>query len=457
MDVLPLPPRPNLSQYQKRAKELVVAVGSADPTAVHSWATEWLETLARLLDVSITPFVRHSFDRAVGVIEDRVRKSPRPFALADAQFRLARAHGFERWPAFAAAVRPPAETDPVRREFELAADAVVTGDLATLESLVRRHPDLVKARSARLHGATLLHYVAANGVEDFRQKTPPNALAVARLLLEAGADVDGLANTYGGDKYQTTLNLLVSSTHPAEAGLQAPLVHLLLDFGAAINGLDDDASPLLTALAFDYGESVDALAQRGARIDNVVTAAAVGREDLVRSFVVDRHTLRGELPRRAPSWFRWPESARAHIELALVFACGFGREPVAKFLLDQGVDPAAKDGNAMTALHWAAAGRCLTLVTLLLERGAPLEVENTWGGTVLDSTVYFALNAPRTTPCSSHGYPAVIEALLADGAEPAAVTPFPTGDGELDGVLRRHGAGRHQPPEGARASQDSAP
>jgi ankyrin repeat protein len=451
MDVLPLPPRPNLSQYKKRAKELVVAAGSADPAAVHNWATEWLETLARHLGVSITPFVRHSFDRAVGAIEDQVRKSPRPFALADAQFLIARAHGFESWPGFAAAVEPPAETDPVRREFELAADAVVNGDLATLESLVRRNPDLVKARSSRLHGATLLHYVAANGVEDFRQKTPPNALAVARLLLEAGAEADGLANTYGGDKYQTTMNLLVSSTHPAEAGLQAPLVHLLLDFGTAINGLDDDGSPLLTALAFGYGESAEALARRGARIDNIVTAAAVGRLDLVRSFVVDPATLRAGVPVQGPLWFRWPEGARAQIELALVWACKFGRGEVAKFLLDQGVDPAAKDGDAMTALHWAAAGRCMSLITMLLERGAPLEVENTWGGTVLDSTVYFALNAPRTTPCSSHGYPTVIDALLAAAANPAAVT-LPTGDPELDGILRRHGAGRNPPPGADHAS-----
>jgi hypothetical protein len=328
----------------------------------------------------------------------------------------------------------------------------VTGDLAALESLVRRNPDLVHARSSRVHGATLLHYVAANGVEDFRQKTPPNALAVARFLLEAGAEVDGLANTYGGDKYQTTMNLLVSSTHPAEAGLQAPLVHLLLDFGAAINGLDDDASPLLTALAFDYGESAEALARRGAHTDDVVTAAALGRLDLVRRFVGDPVTLRTGIPLKGPSWFTWPRGPKAQIELALVWACKFGREPVAKFLLDQGVDPAAKDGDAMTALHWAAAGRCMDLVILLLGKGAPLEVRNTWGGTVLDSTVWFAVNSPRTTPCSSQGYPAVIDALLAAGANAAAVTPFPTGIGELDGILRRHGAVPDQSPEGGRAS-----
>ena len=59
---------------------------------------------------------------------------------------------------------------------------------------------------------------AANGVEDYRQKTPPNAIEIARALLEAGAEVDALAETYGGGRGQTTMNLLVSSAHPDIAG-----------------------------------------------------------------------------------------------------------------------------------------------------------------------------------------------------------------------------------------------
>ena len=51
MDTLPLPPRPDLEQYRKRAKELVKAAGSTDDDAVRAWATEWLETLARLRGV----------------------------------------------------------------------------------------------------------------------------------------------------------------------------------------------------------------------------------------------------------------------------------------------------------------------------------------------------------------------------------------------------------------------
>ena len=50
----------------------------------------------------------------------------------------------------------------------------------------------------------------------------PNAVAIATMLLDAGAGVDVLADTYGGGVAQTTLNLLVSSAHPAHAGHHMP-------------------------------------------------------------------------------------------------------------------------------------------------------------------------------------------------------------------------------------------
>lgn len=56
--------------------------------------------------------------------------------------------------------------------------------------LLHDHPELVRARSTREHRSTLLHYVSANGVEDFRQKTPKNILDITKLLLTAGADVN---------------------------------------------------------------------------------------------------------------------------------------------------------------------------------------------------------------------------------------------------------------------------
>ena len=73
MDTLPLPPRPNLSQYKKRAKDLVTAATSTEPDAVREWATEWLQTLAHLLGVTVSAFVQASFDRAVETVEKPVQ------------------------------------------------------------------------------------------------------------------------------------------------------------------------------------------------------------------------------------------------------------------------------------------------------------------------------------------------------------------------------------------------
>ncbi|HSA55070.1 MAG TPA: ankyrin repeat domain-containing protein [Gemmatimonadaceae bacterium] len=439
MDTLPLPPSPDLAQYRKRAKELVAAARSSDPDAVHAWAADWLRALAKRLDVEITPFVQGSFDRAVQHIETRVREATKEgetsFGLSDAQFLIAQAHGFERWSEFANHVEPPLRGDAGGRTFEAAADAVVSGDLATLESLVRAHPDLVRARSPRVHRATLLHYVAANGVEDFRQRTPPDAVEIARFLLESGAAVDALAETYGGGTAQTTMNLLVSSSHPADAGLQSPLVELLLDFGAAINGLEDDGSPLMTALAFWYGGAAETLARRGARIDNAVAAAGVGREDLVRRFVIDRETLASDVRFFETRWFRTPREPRAHIEMAFVTACHFGRESIANFFLDLGVDVTARDKDEMTPLHWAAASGMSELVRRLVARGAPLEVKNTWGGTVLDSTAYFVC----FMPVPGMDYRPVMETLIAAGADVEVLREYPRGHPLIDELRRRFG------------------
>lgn len=438
MDTLALPPRPDLAQYRRRAKDLVAAARSTDPDAVRIWARDWLETLARLLGEPITPFVQHSFDRAVEEITRRVqasRKEGAAFTLASAQFLIAQAHGFEHWAAFANHIEHEARVREDGGTFEAAADAVVGGDLSTLAALIRAEPGLVRARSARVHHATLLHYVSANGVEDFRQKTPPNAVEIARLLLESGAEVDALADTYGGGTAQTTLNLLVSSAHPANAGLQSPLVALLLDFGAAINGLEDDGSPLMTALAFWYGGAAETLVRRGARVDNVVAAAGVGREDLVRRFVIDRETLATEPRYFETRWFQTPREPRAHIELAFVTACHFGKESIANYFLDLGVDVTAKDKDDMTPLHWAAASGMTETVRQLVARGAPLEARNAWGGTVLDSTAYFLYHMPAP----GVDYRPVMETLIAAGADVEVLREYPRGHPLIDELRRRFG------------------
>ena len=109
--------------------------------------------------------------------------------------------------------------------FDEAVKAVTDGDADRLRSLLSTDPFLTEQRSASEHRAMLLHYVAANGVEDELQKSPPNAAEIARILLDAVAD------SYGGGRANTTLTLLVSSSHPHNAGVQTQLVKVLVDPG----------------------------------------------------------------------------------------------------------------------------------------------------------------------------------------------------------------------------------
>jgi len=164
--------------------------------------------------------------------------------------------------------------------FEAAADAVVNGDEAALKALLQHAPDLVHARSPR-HGATLLHYLSANGVEDERQKTPANAEAVAAILLRGGADPDATAAFYGGPA--ATLGLLVSSVHPHKAGLQARLAHLLLNAGA------DGKGVLSTALAHGYIDTAEELAPR-LTVETLPVAAGLGRVDVFDRLLPDAST-----------------------------------------------------------------------------------------------------------------------------------------------------------------------
>ena len=118
---------------------------------------------------------------------------------------------------------------------------------------------------------------------------------------------------------------------------------------------------------------------------------------------------------------------------ALTCASFLGRTSVADFLMTRGVDPAGGTGTGLSAFHWAANRGNLDTVNLLIERKAPLELVNMYGGTVLGCTVWSAINEPRVD------HIAIIETLLAAGAN-IEEAGYPTGNEGVDEVLRRHGA-----------------
>jgi ankyrin repeat protein len=197
---------------------------------------------------------------------------------------------------------------------------------------------------------------------------------IARALLAAGAEVDATCNAYEG-RYPTTLSLLVSSDHPARAGVSAQIVHVLCDAGAAVDGLRDDHLPLSAALLFGRIECVDALLARGARTDNLVFAAAAGDHDWVRRWLDRDPTLvSGACPA-----FPLEDDPRILAEQAMVFASLCGRVEVVRLLLDRGTHiDATPPGShwTATALHAAAGQGQRAVVDLLVQRGADQSIQD---------------------------------------------------------------------------------
>ena len=277
--------------------------------------------------------------------------------------------------------------------FERAADAVVAGDVVTLDGVLREHPGLVHARSSREHAATLLHYVAANGVENVRQKTPPNIVAIARLLLDAGSEVDAEADMYGGGA--TTLGLVLTSAHPRIAGVQEALADLLLARGAR-----PDATSVRSCLANGCPEAAAYLANRGAGVD-LEEAAGLGRLDLVERELGDAASLADPVRREA-------------IGRALMMAVWYGHLDVTAGILRRGFDPSWKvggPGEGRTALHVAAYEGRAPLVELLLRSGAPVDIaDDRYGTTPLVWALHAWLVERRSDEAS---YRAIVR-MLAD-------------------------------------------
>ena len=348
----PLPFRSPLAAYEAQAEALLASHKAHDAEAIalfHRHHPRFLDDVYKWKPKSIPQ----------SEIRDAV------LSLDDARLAVARSHDFRDWPALSDYVAQVSQPGPVH-DFEMAVEAMVGGDLAALKEALRRDGALVRARSSRIccfdppvHRATLLHYVAANGVEGHRQMTPPNAVEIAKTLLEAGAEADALADMYGAEC--TTMEMLVSSDHPARAGLQVPLIELLLSFGAAIDGRGTRkwGGPLQTALTFGMADAAKELARHGATID-LPAAAGLGEvaqaaKLLPSASTLDRHR-------------------------ALSLAAQHGHADIVRLLLDAGENPDRTNPESnhphTTPLHQAALGGHADVVRLMIERGAQLDIKD---------------------------------------------------------------------------------
>ena len=458
-----LPARPNLDQYKKQAKELFKAIRSGDRDALdrlhgfHPRSKKAEPTTLTLADAQLVIAREHGFDswtkfadQIESILGDRspkavwrrveqailtgdapaleamirehgamLRQSPglswvgdlRQDGLGnrgqtdsppDARSIIAAKQHFDSsddYAAFTGAMRDPqSHVAP----FEAAVDAIVGGDAATLERLLRQRPELIRARSMRTHHSTLLLYLGANGVEGYRQRTPKNAPQIAEMLLDAGADVNAVGDMYRGT---TTLGLVATSIYPVRAGVQEALIDLLLARGAS---LDRAVAPDYThgrlvnaCLANGRGEGAELVARRGAHLD-LEGAGGVGRLDIVKTFFDSDGGLTSPATAdNMKSSFKW--------------ACGYGHLDVVRFLIDRGIDVGERH-RGETALHVAAFGGHGDVVALLLKCGAPVNVEDeVWAGTPLGWALHAWGNLPDGV--EPDRYYEVVDLLIGAGAK----------------------------------------
>lgn len=355
MDIAPLPFRSTVAQYEEQAGAVLDGWKTGDAAAVQIFKT----CHPRFLDEKIPWLPKRLSDADI---------RSAALDISDAQLALARWYDFQNWSRLREHLEAINQNGSPVAVFESAVEAVINGDSFTLATLLSDHPELIQARSSRVtkfdppvHRATLLHYIAANGVEGYRQKTPSNAVEIAKLLLESGSEPDALADMYGGG--HTTMSMLVSSSHPAAAGVQVALVDTLVDFGAAVDpvGSGDWSSPLMTALSFGYLEAAEALVRRGARVDTLPAVAGLGRLDEARRLLAT--------------------SDRYDRHRALALAAQLGHTEVVRLLLDAGEDPSRYNPKGFhghgTPLHHAVWCRRDAVVRLLVERGAKLDIRDT--------------------------------------------------------------------------------
>jgi ankyrin repeat protein len=258
-------------------------------------------------------------------------------------------------------------------KFHPAVAAIRSGDLKGLKELISKDPSLATSRSAKSH-PTLLQCLALDAVD------LPNKVEMAKVLIEAGAEINGP---------------LVAAASIGNVEIAA----VLLDRGAAINGTGS-WSPLEEALYWKNQGVIDLLIERGASVNNLRIASALGRIDLIESFFrsdgslkpeagkidwpfgdFEKSNLSGatkaELQAKVAGWSNDQEDI---VNNAFVFACMHNQINAAGLLLEKGAQvnaiPPGFDYSG-SGLHYAALNDHRALVEFLIEQGADVSLKDT--------------------------------------------------------------------------------
>lgn len=270
-------------------------------------------------------------------------------------------------------------TDETHAGFYAALERLDAGDIEGLRVLLQQSPHLIRAKGfldrkypqPDLRHASLLHMVTGNPI---RTRLPANAIALARLLLDAGADPNALTTT--------GISPLTSSIYSDQlywAGQTEEMLQTLVAGGAD----PDQGGGRLLYMGLTYrdrpelGEMVQAL---GATPD-LRFAAGLGLTDSLANFVDGD----GALTAAACQGYHPGRSGRPTDEEILADALGFavwrGHVEAAQWLLDRGADPDLltpgflwPDDQGTTALHKAVIGQHVDTVQLLLDAGADVMI-----------------------------------------------------------------------------------
>ena len=346
-----LPPRPNLAQLKKQANELHQEHRDGRPSAAARIAAH--------------------HPRFKGQTSEAVLGTTLP--LADAQLVLAREYGFDSW----ARLKQHVElADAVARfrphpRFDEAVAAMDAGDVDRLRRLLAADPALAHARTnldPPFHyftGATLLHHVAGNPdrgrLDGTTPPLPANSPEIARVLIDAGADVKALTlGPHGGD----TMGLLTTSKQASDADVVGPLIDVLLQHGARLDITSDGC--LDGSLANHAPRAAEKMIALGAQPD-VLAAAALGRVDLLRTFFDGDGRLLSRPRRRNKEM-----AARDAVGLALLYAYVREQREAVDLLLEKDGNWDMTGVNNGAVLHRAAFSGDLEMVKRLVEKGADI-------------------------------------------------------------------------------------
>ena len=152
-----------------------------------------------------------------------LQKAGQTASLADAQHQLARDYGFASWPKLKAHVESLTEIGQLR-------DAIDTNDLARVQELMTRNPELHRAPLG-YHDNGPLTWVAECRVP--REAPSEARLEIARWMIANGSDVH-----QGGD------GPLMRAALEDE---RLPMLELLVEHGADVNAEWDGRYPIILA------------------------------------------------------------------------------------------------------------------------------------------------------------------------------------------------------------------